>query len=53
MEWRSESPHNLKNIIFQVKNVQVQYAHYCCLFHIFDQITMAEEQKYLRYTVFE
>ena len=29
------------------QNVQVQYVYHCCLC-IFDQITMAQEQKYLR-----
>ena len=28
--------------------MQVQYVYHCCLFLIFDQTTMAQEQKYLR-----
>ena len=28
--------------------MQVQYVYHCCLCLIFDQITMAQEQKYLR-----
>ena len=31
-----------------LKNVQVQYVYHCCLCLIFDQITMAQEQKYVR-----
>ena len=30
------------------QNEQVQYVYHCCLRLIFDQITMAQEQKYLR-----
>ena len=30
--------------------MQVQYVYHCCLCLIFDQITMAQEQKYLRYS---
>ena len=29
------------------QNEQVQYVYHCCLCLIFDQITMAQEQKYL------
>ena len=35
------------------QNVQVQYVYHCCLCLIFDQITMAQEQKYLQIRVFE
>ena len=30
--------------------MQVQYVYHCCLCLIFDQITIAQEQKYLRYS---
>ena len=30
--------------------MQVQYVYHCCLCLIFDQITMAQEQKYLRFS---
>ena len=38
----------MRNIKSQSKNVQVQYVYHGCLFLIFDQTTMAQEQKYLR-----
>ena len=34
------------------QNVQVQYVYHCCFCLIFDQTTMAKEQKYLRYIIF-
>ena len=33
-------------------NEQVQYVYHCCLCFIFDQTTMAQEQKYLEVSFF-
>ena len=33
--------------IQNVKNVKVQYVYHCCLFLIFDQITMVKEQVFI------
>ena len=37
----------IRNVKSSSKNVQVQYVYDCCLFLIFGQTTMAQEQKYL------
>ena len=37
----------MRDIKSYPKNVRVQYAYYRCLFLIFDQTTMPQEQKYL------
>ena len=34
------------------KNVQVQFVYHCCSFFIFDQTTMAQEQKYLHHKAY-